>query len=193
MEAMLSVEYRGRMKNGRESRGLGGPIVSNSDSVGHVPPAYEEWLRELRRYVHRLTGDPDWADDVAQEAVLRFVRTQQVAEIATARAWLYRTATNLVRDHARHEAMRRRKLVAGGEEYADSPEQDFERSEVIRQVRDVLTRIPARDRELLILRESGFRYREIAEVIGVKTESVPVLAARALKRFRAAYTEATQR
>lgn len=153
-----------------------------------VPLDYDEWLRELRRYVHRLTGDPDMAEDVAQEAVLRLMRTTRDAEVRTPRAWLYRTATNMVRDQARREAMLRRRPVPVDTDDAATPEQDLERGEVIREVRAVLERIPARDRELLILRESGFRYREIAEVIGVKTQSVPVLAARALARFRAAYT-----
>jgi RNA polymerase sigma factor (sigma-70 family) len=152
-----------------------------------VPLEYDEWLRELRRYVHRLTGDPDMAEDVAQEAVLRFLRAGQESEVRTPRAWLYRTATNIVRDHARREAMLRRRPVPVDPDAAPTPEQDFDRSEVIREVRAVLERIPPRDRELLILRESGFRYREIAEVIGVKTQSVPVLAARALERFRKAY------
>lgn len=156
--------------------------------VSELPLEYEEWLRELRRYVHRLTGDPDTAEDVAQEAVLRYMRAEQEGRVRTPRAWLYRTATNIVRDQARHEAMLRRTAVPVDADVAPTPEQDTERGEVIRQVRTVLERLSERDRELLILRESGFRYREIAEVIGVKTESVPVLAARALERFRVAYT-----
>ena len=151
------------------------------------PLEYDEWLRELRRYVHRLTGDPDMAEDVAQDALLRFMRSGQAAQVRTPRAWLYRTATNIVRDQARHEAMQRRRPVPVDADSPATPEENLERREAIRQVRTVLERMPARDRELLILRESGFRYREIAEVIGVKTESVPVLAARALERFRVAY------
>lgn len=152
-----------------------------------APPEYNEWLRELRRYVHRLTGDPDMAEDVAQEAMLRLMQAEHGARVRTPRAWLYRTATNIVRDQARHEAMQRRRPVPVDADTAATPEEDLERGEAIRQVRAVLERIPARDRELLILRESGFKYREIAEVIGVKTESVPVLAARALERFRVAH------
>ena len=155
--------------------------------VSVLPLEYDEWMRELRRYVHRLTGDPDMAEDVAQETVLRFMRAEKEGRVESARGWLYRTATNIVRDQARHEAMLRRKAVPVDMDTTLTPEQELERSEVIRQVRAVLERIPPRDRELLILRESGFKYREIAEVIGVQTQSVPVLAARALERFRAAY------
>ena len=160
-------------------------VVEESPSV--PSHEYDEWLRELRRYVHRLTGDPDAAEDVAQEAMLRFMRAAQDGRVRTPRAWLYRTATNIVRDQSRHEAMQRRRPVPVDTDTSATPEQDLERREVIRQVRTVLESLSPRDRELLILRESGFKYREIAGVIGVKTESVPVLAARALERFRVAY------
>lgn len=122
---------------------------------------------------------------------MRLIRTAP-DKVQSPRAWLYRAATNLVRDHARHEAMRQRKTLPIDAD-GSTPEQDLERGEVIREVREALARIPERDRELLILRESGFRYREIAEVIGVKTESVPVIAARALERFRVAYMEGAGR
>ena len=159
----------------------------DEERVSAQPLAYDEWLRELRRYVHRLTGDPDMAEDVAQDSLLRFIRSGQAAQVRAPRAWLYRTATNIVRDQARHEAMQRRRPAPVDSDTPATPEENLERREAIRQIRTVLERLPARDRELLILRESGFRYREIAEVIGVKTESVPVLAARALERFRVAY------
>jgi RNA polymerase sigma factor (sigma-70 family) len=161
------------------------------ESTLQLPPEYERWLRELKRYVHRLTGDPDVSEDVAQEAVLRLMRAESTVPVRQPRAWLYRAATNIVRDQARHEAVRSRHLVPVEPDATPTPEQDFERKETIREVRAALERIPARDRELLILRESGFRHREIAEIIGVKTESVSVLAARALQRFRVAYTGGT--
>lgn len=153
-----------------------------------VPLEYGEWLGELRRYVHRLTGDPDLSEDVAQDAVLRLVKANRSMTIQQPRAWLYRAATNIVRDQARHEAMRLRRQPAAESQLVDSPEEDLERRELIRGVRAALEQIPPRDRELLILRESGFRHREIADIIGVKAESVSTLAARALERFRTAYT-----
>jgi RNA polymerase sigma factor (sigma-70 family) len=157
------------------------------EETSRVPLEYEEWLRELRRYVHRLTGDPDVSEDVAQEAVMRLEQARRTHAVQQPRAWLYRAATNIVRDQARHDAMRQRRVPPGGDELSESPEYELERRETIRAVRAALERIPARDRELLILRESGFRHREIADIIGVKAESVSTLAARALERFRNAY------
>jgi DNA-directed RNA polymerase specialized sigma24 family protein len=40
---------------------------------------------------------------------------------------------------------------------------------------------------MLLMREGGFRYEEIAEVAGVATTSVGTLLARATKRFMAVY------
>ena len=40
---------------------------------------------------------------------------------------------------------------------------------------------------MLLMREEGFRYTEIAEAVGVRSTSVGALVARALKKFSAAY------
>jgi RNA polymerase sigma-70 factor (ECF subfamily) len=148
-----------------------------------------QWHRELLRYVHRLTGDPDMAEDIVQEAMLRYLRTDMDQPMAHARAWLYRVATNLVRDHARRRDMMRRRPIPIDADDPRTPEQDMERTETVAQVRAALERLSARDRELLMLRESGFRHKEIAEIVDVSASSVSVLVFRALQRFRAAYLQ----
>ena len=60
-------------------------------------------------------------------------------------------------------------------------------AERVEAVRAVLATLSDRDRILLLMREEGFRYAEIAEAIGVKQTSVGALAARALRRFSAAW------
>lgn len=61
---------------------------------------FEELYDSLHRYVYRLTGDGDAADDVAQEAFVRLLRVAPSMPKAP-RPWLFRVATNLVRDRAR--------------------------------------------------------------------------------------------
>jgi RNA polymerase sigma factor (sigma-70 family) len=148
---------------------------------------YDDWYHQLLRYVHRLTGDPHTAEDVAQEALTRFLAHADRRTFKNPRAWLFRVATNLVRDMARRTDTVRRKPVPVDADHPATPAEELDRNEAIRGVRAALDRISPRDRELLIMRESGFRHREIAEVLGVKTESVPTLALRALERLRAAY------
>ena len=69
-----------------------------------------------------------------------------------------------------------------------SPHDDVERAERIADVRRALETLSDRDRQMLLMREEGFRYKEIAEAVGVRPTSVGALVARALKRFSAAYT-----
>lgn len=175
---------RDRLSRGGELTPVdrGTPTLIEQDLA---PPGLQAWRREILRYVHRLTGDADLAEDVAQDTLLRLL-TADAASMYNPRAWLFRVATNLVRDTARKQEVRQRRAIPVDTDEPSRPDQELDRRESIRHVRTVLDRLSTRDRELLILRESGFPYRDIAEVIGVKTESVPTLAARALARFRAA-------
>lgn len=69
----------------------------------------------------------------------------------------------------------------------DSPEMETVRREEVGMVREVLARMPLRDRMLLVLRYSGWPYSDIADAIGVKKSSVGSLLARARLRFRNEY------
>jgi RNA polymerase sigma factor (sigma-70 family) len=141
----------------------------------------------LFRYLHRLTGEQDVAEDIAQEAFVRLLR-QSLPE-AEVRPWLFTVATNLVRDRARKSERRQRLLMAAPDLVTRPPlpDEDVERAERRQAVRDILERLPERDRQLLLMREEGFKYDEIAQVIGVASASVGTLIARALKKFVAAY------
>ena len=146
---------------------------------------YDEWRLPLLRYVHRLTRDPHLAEDVTHEAFLRLLREQR--EVRDPRAWLFRVCTNIVRDHARRLATEDRNPVMPERPAPEPPDVAYERAETVRIVRSALERLSPRDREALLLRESGFRYAEIAEVIGVRTEIVPTLIARAMRRLQKSY------
>jgi RNA polymerase sigma-70 factor, ECF subfamily len=141
----------------------------------------------LYRYLHRLTGDEDAAEDIAQEAFVRLLR-QSLPE-AEIRPWLFTVAMNLVRDRARKRERRKRLLTTASPLVLrpEQPDEGLERAERIHGVRDVLDGLPARDRQLLLMREEGFKYDEIAAVIGVAPASVGTLIARALKKFVSAY------
>lgn len=148
---------------------------------------YRRTYPPLLRYLQRLTGDPDEADDLAQEAFARLLRNPLPE--SEARPWLFTVATNLVRDGAR-KATRRARLLSIFPPAPQAPppvDQELERKERIEGVRRALARLRPRDRQLLLLREEGFSYEEMAQVVGVAPSSVGTLIARALKRFAEAY------
>lgn len=141
----------------------------------------------LFRYLQRLTGDDDVAEDIAQESFVRLLRQPLPEE--EIRPWVFTVAMNLVRDRARKSERRQRLLVSAPNLVTRTPlpDEDMERTELIASVRQILDRLPERDQQLLLMREEGFKYDEIARVIGVAPASVGTLIARALKKFVAEF------
>lgn len=152
---------------------------------------YEELFERhhtvLFRYVQRVTGDPQLAEDVTQEAFYRLVAEDGVPD--DVRSWLFTVAMNEVRDRARTTS-RRQELSSGRELTPDGParpDEEFDRKSRIDAAREVLDALDERDRRMLLMREEGFKYKEIAEAVGVKTSSVGTLLSRALEKFAAEF------
>lgn len=143
----------------------------------------------LFRYCHRLTGDPDAADDAAQEAFVRLVEREVEGEPAQLRVWLFKVATHVIRDRYRVAKNRERLLeIHPVRPSADPlPDRRAERAETVAAVRRALDRLSERDRMLLLMREEGFSYREMARAADVAPGSVGTLLARAQKRLAEAY------
>ena len=141
----------------------------------------------LFRYLHRLTGDQDAAEDIAQESFVRLLGRSMPEQ--EARLWLFTMATNLFRDGTRTSRRRERLLSATPWKPSalPAPDQALERQRKVDSVRAALEQIPARDRQMLLMREEGFRYDEIARVAAVAPGSVGTLLGRATRRFLAVY------
>ncbi len=139
----------------------------------------------LHRYCLRLTGDADAAEDTAQEAFVRLLERGVRGEPAGLRAWLFKVATHVVRDRARVESNRARLLAANAvpEGVEREPVEEMDRSRRVAAVRGALDSLSERDRTLLLMREEGFAYLELAEAIGVEPTSVGTLLARARRKF----------
>jgi len=149
---------------------------------------FDEIYPSLFRYCHRLTADMDVAEDVVQETFVRLLDRKPKGAEPGQKAWMFRVATNLIRDGARQEANRGR-LLAGSipPDPTPGPDAEMDRREEIREIRETLEELSPRDRELLLLRHEGLSYKEIAEVMDMAPASVGTILARALRRFATAY------
>ena len=152
---------------------------------------FERHYPAVVRFLYRRLGDRDQAEELAQEAFTRLLDQR----LRRPTAWLYAVAANLARDAARGEAVRARRLRLLAGELADatapSPEQALLREETSQGVRAALLSLSERDRLLLLLREEGLTYREIADVIGISPTLVGPLLTRAQRRFVRLYHDAT--
>jgi len=142
----------------------------------------------LHRYCVRMTSDADVAEDAAQEAFVRLLDRRVQGDRAGLRSWLYTVATHVIRDRVRVRDNRSRLLeenpVLPGA--LEGPGEALERREQVGRIREALDTLDERDRTLLLLREEGFSYRELAETVGVKASSVGTLLARARERLAGA-------
>ncbi len=147
--------------------------------------AFDHLFPPLVRYCHRLTGDRDVSEDVAQEALVRLFARHVEGPMPALRAWLVKTATRLVRDRHKVEENRRRLLRENPVKPSEpeSPERRLERSRDVERARSALEMLAPRDREMLLMRYEGFSYKEIAEVVEVEASSVGTLLSRAEARF----------
>jgi RNA polymerase sigma-70 factor (ECF subfamily) len=147
---------------------------------------YERSARPLWAYLVRVGGDPALADDLMQESYVRFLCAawpeshQDEGEVA-ARRYLFRIATNLLRDHWR------RPRAASIE---DIPE-EFLAAHVSSAQSDsqailspAMAQMSPRERQLLWLAHAeGYSHREIAEVTGLASASIRLLLFRARRKI----------
>lgn len=148
---------------------------------------------ELFRLIDRSYGDAALAADVAQEAFVRLYRRGAMPD--DVRAWLGAVALNLARDERRRAARRLRLLGTRAPDVAmadapAAPDDGVAAAERRARVRRALDVLPERDRHLLLLREEGYSYRELATTLGIAEASVGTMLARAKDAFRAAYVAA---
>jgi RNA polymerase sigma-70 factor (ECF subfamily) len=145
---------------------------------------YDQHATTLVRYLAKLTGDREVAAELTQETFVRAIRSALVLPDAyAARAWVFRTATNLARNE-----LRRRRIIAfvpfTGREHA--PREAFDAS--ADQVRAALRSLPFEQATTLLLHYyGGFQRGEIAQMHGVSEETVKSRLARGRKNFVAAY------
>jgi RNA polymerase sigma-70 factor (ECF subfamily) len=153
---------------------------------------FEAHFQRLYRYLDRLSGEPELAADLAQEAFIKLYRRGALPD--TPEAWLISVAMNLFRNEKSSRSRRGRLLTASRSErvLADappSPEQAAIADESRRRVRAALDRLPDRDRSLLLLRAEGYSYRDMAAALDLNEGSVGTLLARARAAFRDCYED----
>lgn len=137
----------------------------------------------------RLTGTREEAEDRAQEVFLKLYHAP-LRHRDNVSGWLYRVAINTGYNALRTEQRRRRREQSAGQQNAGreaSPEESVTNSEMRDAVHAALSHMDARSAKLLVLREMGFSYSELADILDIAPGSVGKLLSRARAAFEKAY------
>lgn len=140
---------------------------------------FDRHATEILRYAHARLG-PDLAEDIAAETFLAAFRRRDSydASRADARPWLYGIAVRLIGKHRRSESRYRRMLQAVPperltEDFGDRSAERVTAEQLRPRIAAVLSGLPRRDRELLLLVAwAGLTYEESAQALGLTTSAV---------------------
>ena len=143
---------------------------------------YERSARSLWAYLARVSGNPALADDLMQEAYLRFLGASGVGDGEVAcRRYLFRIATNLLRDHWRRP---RATSIEELPETLFACSDGSSASDAHVTLGPALAQMRPRDRQLLWLAYAeDYTHTEIAEITGLHRTSIRVMLFRARRKI----------
>ena len=158
------------------------PAMNSEQNSERFAAFYEHSARPLWAYLAKVSGDPSLADDLMQESYVRFLCGDSPSDgEVESRRYLFRIATNLLRDHWRRP---------DASSIDDLPEHLFASTDSSEQMNSsallqpALARMRPRDRQLLWLAHAeNYSHREIAQMTGLATTSIRLLLFRARRKI----------
>jgi RNA polymerase sigma factor (sigma-70 family) len=149
---------------------------------------HESWLRVV---VRSRLEEPDAVEDVMQNIALAIVRQRSMlGEISRIGAWLYQIAVRQVLLYRRTSGRRRKlqdRLVseASAQSAHDCPLRNLLAAEAQASVQQALEKLSEIDRQVLMLKYTeGWSYRELADHLGVREDTIEYRLLKARKNLR---------
>lgn len=166
-------------------------MSDSTPDLRRVAPAivdiYQQHFQELVGYVARMIGVRAVAEECAQEAGIRLMQASLNESIDNPKAYLYFVASNLARDHLRHQLMSGGKLESlwlEGEIEDDRTAQSIAAQAQLHQVQIALQQLPAQARRIFeLVRVEGFSYKEVAESLAISPKTVENHMTRAIAKL----------
>ena len=163
------------------------PLSRLATGESETTTLYRELRKPLLRYLVCLGLSMDEAQDVVQDAFLGLHRhVSGGGSQENIRGWLFRVAHNQARN--RQVSYERRfgaPLDPGFDVLLDeaTPERVVLEKEKFRRMEKAIRFLTESERECLLLRAGGLRYREIGEVLDIPTSTVGDTVDRAIKKL----------
>jgi RNA polymerase sigma-70 factor, ECF subfamily len=161
--------------------------LSRSAAGSEATSLYRELRKPLLRYLVGLGVSADEAQDVLQDSFLSLHKhLASGGSQENIRSWLFRVAHNAARNRQnRYERRFAAPLEDGLNSALDeaTPERAVLEKEKFRRLEEAIRLLSESERECLLLRAGGLRYREIGEVLGLSVSTVGDTVDRAIRKL----------
>jgi len=166
----------------RLEAGIAAPYAAQPMDSDAFAAFYQRSARSLWAYLARVCGNPALADDLMQEAYLRFLGVPHLPDGEVAcRRYLFRIATNLLRDHWRSP---RTSSIDELPETLFAVGSGSDASDAQLMLGPAMAQMGPRDRQLLWLAYAeDYTHNEIAEITGLRSTSIRLLLFRARRKM----------
>ncbi len=160
-------------------------LDGDADAFAHLVRRYKD---VLYRYAERMTGRPDEAADVVQQAFIKGYRNlDRCRDPERVGGWLFRIAVNLCKDQLKSRTRREVRLEAGEplRSERELPEASAERAEIREEIYRALEELSAEQREAFVLKHiEGWSYEEISEQLDVSVSALKMRVHRAREQLQ---------
>lgn len=146
---------------------------------------YLAYAGRIRAFAYRLTGDMPQAEDITHNVFIKlWEQHEQLMQVTSVEAYLYRMARNAILNHLKHQEVER--------DYRNSLEaeqavEDGDSSELADRLAVAIDAMPARQRRVFLMsRFNRMTYAEISEQLGISPKTVQFHISEALTSLRKA-------
>jgi RNA polymerase sigma-70 factor (ECF subfamily) len=150
---------------------------------------FREHYHRVARAIARLVRDHARAEELAVEVFLKVWKSPQLQSEVT-EAWLYRVALRKGLDELRRQNRQTHyERLFGFVRRVKNPEEIHAANEEQTRIRGVLAAMEPHQAELLLLRNHGLSYQELAAALGRNPASIGTQLSRAQDTFRWRYVK----
>ncbi len=149
-------------------------------------PVYEKNYPGIYRYIFRIIGNHEEANQIAQQTFMNFYRYLcRQPSINNSKAMVYKIANNICCDYIRKK--NRSKNVSNADLVSQNtvatPENELLKHEKNQAFRNGLKKLSSKDQQCMLLYHEGFSYAEISTCLRIKKNSVGKVLSRAIERL----------
>lgn len=147
---------------------------------------YNKYLKDLSNFLYYRYGENLNPTDKAQEAFIKLWENCKKVTQQTAKAFLFKTATNMMLNEAKHQKVVLKYQQAHGKNYTnESPEFLMREEEFLKQYQKALGSLSEEQRVAFMLNKAeGKKHSEIAEMLGITQKVVEYRIYSAFKKLK---------